>query len=588
MIKSMKEHYLKEELYELFKTDSAFFNFLQENSLDGLWYWNLENIEDEWMSPRFWEVLGYDPKKKKHSSLEWQDIIFKEDLEKATINFEKHLQDPKYPYDQIVRYKHKDGSTVWIRCRGIAIRDESGKAIRMLGAHTNITEQQNQIIELNHIAKLTETLLETINNGVDYQKISDHVLSISNASFVAFNLYDEDGKHYITKAYSGDKGKIIKALNMIGMNFNDRKWEHDNLRAEKIKNQTVTHFPTLHDLVENVIPKTVCTILVKSFGLGESVIVKIEKDNVVIGDFTIMMSKGKVFDKSNIVEIYANQLGLVLINFWSNVKIKESEQRFRATLQSLDDGIIIHAPDSSIIDLNDRALQILGLSADQLLGKTTYDPMWKFVDENEKPLPFEKYPANSILASQKPINDLICGIVSSADKELVWVKVKGMPIFDYEGKMKEVVVSFFDITQLKNVNNYLIKSEKRYRLLFETMNQGVIYQDKDGSIISCNPKAEEILGLTLSQMQEKISSEPIWKLIDEDGMLIPGGQSPVMRALKNKELTGPMICGVFIPDTEEYKWLSITAIPLFIEGDEYPYQVYATFEDVTQLKIVEA
>ncbi len=58
------EHYLRKEVYELFQTDSTFFDFLQENSLDGLWYWNLENIEDDWMSPRFWEVLGYDPKKK--------------------------------------------------------------------------------------------------------------------------------------------------------------------------------------------------------------------------------------------------------------------------------------------------------------------------------------------------------------------------------------------------------------------------------------------------------------------------------------------------------------------------------------------
>lgn len=71
---------------------------------------------------------------------EWQNIIFKEDLNLAFSNFEKHCADPTYPYDQIVRYKHKNGSTVWIRCRGLAIRDQNGKPIRMLGAHTDITD----------------------------------------------------------------------------------------------------------------------------------------------------------------------------------------------------------------------------------------------------------------------------------------------------------------------------------------------------------------------------------------------------------------------------------------------------------------
>ena len=220
------EHYLKKELYELFKTDSTFFNFLQENSLDGLWYWNLENIEDEWMSPRFWEVLGYDPEKEKHSSYEWQDIIFKEDLEKATINFEKHLQDPKHPYDQIVRYKHKDGSTVWIQCRGIAIRDESGKATRMLGVHTNITKLQNQIIDLNHLKGMTHQLLVNLGEDLDYQMISDNLLSLSGAKFVAFNLYDKDGKHFTTKAYSGSKKTINKAIDIMGIKLDDRKWHH--------------------------------------------------------------------------------------------------------------------------------------------------------------------------------------------------------------------------------------------------------------------------------------------------------------------------------------------------------------------------
>ena len=54
----MDEHYLKQELYGLFRKDNSLFEFLQAGSLDGVWYWNLEKPTDEWMSPRFWEILG--------------------------------------------------------------------------------------------------------------------------------------------------------------------------------------------------------------------------------------------------------------------------------------------------------------------------------------------------------------------------------------------------------------------------------------------------------------------------------------------------------------------------------------------------
>ncbi|MEO0911586.1 MAG: PAS domain-containing sensor histidine kinase [Pseudomonadota bacterium] len=132
-------HYLQEELERLIQCDPATFAFIRQGSLDGIWYWDLENTEEEWMSPEMWRLFGLDPAKMPHKAAAWQDIIFQEDLSVAIENFQKHCADPSHPYDQIVRYRHADGSTVWVRCRGIAIRDESGKPIRMLGAHNDLT-----------------------------------------------------------------------------------------------------------------------------------------------------------------------------------------------------------------------------------------------------------------------------------------------------------------------------------------------------------------------------------------------------------------------------------------------------------------
>ena len=145
-------NYLRDELYALVSSSPKVFDFLQGGSLDGLWYWDLENPEHEWLSARFWEVFGYDPAEKKHLASEWRDLIHPDDLKVALENFHAHCADPNHPYDQVVRYRHASGRTIWVRCQGIAIRDEQGKAIRMLGAHNDLTELKETEAKLQALA----------------------------------------------------------------------------------------------------------------------------------------------------------------------------------------------------------------------------------------------------------------------------------------------------------------------------------------------------------------------------------------------------------------------------------------------------
>lgn len=152
--------YLKKELYTLVKSDSEIFDFIQQSALDGMWYWDLLEPENEWMNETFWRTFGIDPSTKEHKASEWQDLIHPDDLKTAFENFTKHCEDPKHPYDQEVRYKHADGSTVWIHCRGLAIRDDRGKPIRMIGAHTDITKRKKVELELREKVNQYELVVE--------------------------------------------------------------------------------------------------------------------------------------------------------------------------------------------------------------------------------------------------------------------------------------------------------------------------------------------------------------------------------------------------------------------------------------------
>ncbi len=155
------------------------------------------------------------------------------------------------------------------------------------------------------------------------------------------------------------------------------------------------------------------------------------------------------------------------------------------------------------------------------------------------------------------------------------------------GEESLALVTLLDITERKEAEEALWESEERHRNLFETMILGLVYQDAEGRIISANPAAERILGLTTDQMMGRTSHDPEWHAIREDGCDFPGDEHPSMVALRTgKEVTGEVM-GVFDPGDEKCRWINISAVPMFREGEEAPYRVYTTFEDITESKRAE-
>ncbi len=130
----------------------------------------------------------------------------------------------------------------------------------------------------------------------------------------------------------------------------------------------------------------------------------------------------------------------------------------------------------------------------------------------------------------------------------------------------------------------LRRSEEKHRQLFETMPQGVVYRAADGTVLSVNPAAERILGLSLAQMRGEAPTDPRWQVIREDGSPVPDDDQPDRMALHTGQTVGPNTLGVWHPDQQAYVWLSITATPQFRVGETAPFQAYVTFEDITARK----
>ncbi len=135
-------------------------------------------------------------------------------------------------------------------------------------------------------------------------------------------------------------------------------------------------------------------------------------------------------------------------------------------------------------------------------------------------------------------------------------------------------------TEIDQASNQLKQEIEKYNLLYKSMTQGVVFQNAEGFVTDANPAAENILGLSLADMQNRNSENPEWKSLKTDGSEYPGEEHPSMLALKNKKIYKDKVMGVYNPSRKTHVWINITAIPLFQEGERNPWQVYTIFDEV--------
>lgn len=145
-----------------------------------------------------------------------------------------------------------------------------------------------------------------------------------------------------------------------------------------------------------------------------------------------------------------------------------------------------------------------------------------------------------------------------------------------------------NIQKSKKAEAALKESERKFRSLFVTMAQGVIYWDATGNFIDANPAAEKILGISFSQMKSRSASDYRWGAIHEDGIPFTEEEFPVRQALKTGKYVKNITMGMYHPREDEYKWINISAIPQFHENGNNPFQVFTTFYDITELKKTQA
>jgi len=115
-----------------------------EDTLSGYWDWNIpENTE--YFSPAYKKMLGYEDHELPNSGETWEELIFQDDRPGVLETLDRHIKSGgDEPYYNEARYRHKNGSTVWVICAGRVIEwADDGSPIRMVGCHIDITERKH-------------------------------------------------------------------------------------------------------------------------------------------------------------------------------------------------------------------------------------------------------------------------------------------------------------------------------------------------------------------------------------------------------------------------------------------------------------
>ena len=127
--------------------------------------------------------------------------------------------------------------------------------------------------------------------------------------------------------------------------------------------------------------------------------------------------------------------------------LEKIEKQYKFLFTNLKIGVIKQGLDSEILLSNPAALEMLGLTEDQLLGRTSFHPEWNIIHENGDDYPNETYPVPIALATKKPVNNVIMGVYRHVTKDRVWLLVNAEPELDSMGEVEYVICTFNNITE---------------------------------------------------------------------------------------------------------------------------------------------
>jgi PAS domain S-box-containing protein len=156
----------------------------------------------------------------------------------------------------------------------------------------------------------------------------------------------------------------------------------------------------------------------------------------------------------------------------------------------------------------------------------------------------------------------------------------GSPITGQEVPPEQEIVS------RQRIEASLQETTDRYNSIMSALDVGIVFQNADGHILTCNSSAAKILGLSMEELRSSNSYDARWQVIHEDGSPFVSSEHPSMLSFQTGLSYREIVMGL-IQANQDVLWVSVNSRPLWRDGDQVPYAVVASFTDITEKKQLE-
>ncbi len=257
-------------------------------------------------------------------------------------------------------------------------------------------------------------------------------------------------------------------------------------------------------------------------------------------------------------------------------KLIKSEKRFRSIMESASDSMLVVNNRGEIIHINKQLEIMTDYSSNELIGNR----LEKLIPQryNDHKQHRDKYNTKPQKRAMGKGMDLF---ILKKDGTEIPVEISLSPIETDEGPITLAVI--LDITERKISEEKIQESNKKYLNLMNSLGTGVVLHAADTSIILSNPKASEILGISIEQMEGKKAIDPRWRFVKNDGIELPLEEYPVNKVLRSMKSFSDYFIGINRPDRKDITWVNVNASPVFEENNIIKY-ITISFHDITVQK----
>ncbi len=243
---------------------------------------------------------------------------------------------------------------------------------------------------------------------------------------------------------------------------------------------------------------------------------------------------------------------------------KEKENKIQKITDTMHDGLVIQNSEGKIIQFNPAALRILGLTEDQILGRTSLDERWRSIKEDGSPFSGEDHPAMIALKTGKSISNVIMGIVLP-NEDLRWIRINAVPMETNEGR--NAIATFSDVTEQMQAHSDIQK-------IFSHSLDLMCIINFDGTYKRLSPSFERLLEFSL----DDLILQPFLNCFH------PEDHHAIVKALDELRM-GRNLVGLetrILTKNQGYKLISWVCEP-----DGKTGLIYATGRDVTEIRATE-